>query len=76
MFNRRELYITMDLMKFNNVINLLNKERIEYTYKTQNTTYQHGKVVDIGLNSKGMFLYYIYVHKDYLENAKLLIKDI
>ncbi len=72
--SRRELYVTMDIMKLNKVINLLKEGNIKFSYKTQNTTYQHGRV--IGLNSKGMFLYYIYVHKNDLKKAQLLIKNI
>lgn len=75
-FHRRELYVTMDLMKLNSVINALNKEKIKFSYQTKSTTNQHGRVESIGLNSKGMFLYYIYVHKHNLENARILIKDI
>ena len=63
-FNRRELYMTMDITKCNEVINLLNKEELKYITKTKNSTYMHGKVESIFLNNKGLFLYYIYVHKD------------
>lgn len=75
-FNQRELYISMDILKFNEVVNLLNKERIKYVIKTKNTTYIHGKVESMYLNNKGLFLYYIYVHKDDIKNARILIKDI
>ncbi len=74
-FYRRELYITMDLMKLNAVINALNEEKIAFFYKTKSTINQHGRVESIGLNNKGMFLYYIYVHKKDLETARRLMKD-
>ncbi|MBP1754973.1 MAG: hypothetical protein H6Q59_1371 [Firmicutes bacterium] len=73
--SRKELYVTMDMMKLNSVINLLTKEHITFINKTQNTTRQNGKAATLGLNNNGMFLYYIYVHKDDFEKAKLLIKD-
>lgn len=66
----------MDILKFNEVVNLLNKEKIEYAIKTKNTTYLHGKVESMYLNNKGLFLYYIYVHKDDIKKAQYLIKDI
>lgn len=75
-FYRRELYVTMDLTKLNSVINALGKEKIKYTYKTMSTINQHSRVESIGLNDKGMFLYYIYVHKNDLDTAKILIKDL
>ena len=76
-FNRREIYITMDVEKFNLVRNILNKENIRYTYKTINTVgAQLGKGFEsVGLNSNYMFHYYIYVHKKDLERAKIALKD-
>ncbi len=73
-FTRRELFVTMDLMKFNEVINLLHQENIPFTYNTRNSTNTNGRAHLTGLNSKGMFLYYIYVHKDHIVKAQALLK--
>jgi hypothetical protein len=73
-FNRRELYVTMDLMKLNEVINMLKKENIPFSYKTQNSTSLRRRSDSVGLNSNGLFLYYIYVHKDRLAEAQSLLK--
>ncbi len=73
-FNRRELYVTMDLMKMNEIINLLGKANIPFTYKTQNSTRLNRRSDSIGLNSNGLYLYYIYVHKDRLAEAQSLLK--
>ncbi len=73
-FNRRELFVTMDLMKLNEVINLLTKENIPFTYKTQNSTNLRRRSDAIGLNSNGLIIYYIYVHKDRFAEAQALLK--
>ncbi len=73
-FNRRELYVTMDLIKLNEVINLLKKENIPFTHKTQNSTSLNRRSDSIGMNNSGLYLYYIYVHRDRLEEAQSLLK--
>jgi hypothetical protein len=75
-FNRREILITMDLQKFNQIINLLNKEKITYSYKTFNTSgVRPGTAQSIGLNSNCMIQYYIYVHKKDYDQAQSILRD-
>ena len=63
-FNRKEIYITMDIQKFSSIFNLLERENIVYTCKTCNTSgIKSGTIQAIGLNHRSMFQYYIYVYK-------------
>lgn len=49
------------------------KENIPFTYKTQNSTNLRRRSNLIGLNSNGLYLYYIYVHKDRFAEAQALL---
>lgn len=76
-FNRREIFVTMDLQKFNQILNLLDKKNINYTYKTCNASgVNSGTVQSIGLNRNYMNQYYVYVHKNDFEKASLAIRGI
>ena len=73
-FNRKEIYITMDIQKFSSIVNLLERENIVYTCKTCNTSgIKSGTIQAIGLNHRSMFQYYIYVHKEDYKKALYVI---
>ena len=76
-FNRKELFVTMDLQKFIQVINILNNANIKYSTKIFNTFGVKVNTVEaIGLNSNYMSQYYIYVHKKNYEQACTAIINI
>ncbi|MDF2543698.1 MAG: hypothetical protein K0S47_3416 [Herbinix sp.] len=75
-FNRKEIFVTMDLQKFGQISSILDKENINYTYKTFNTSgARPGTIQSIGLNSKCMIQYYIYVHKKDYDKACWVLRD-
>jgi len=76
-FNRREIYMTMDLQKFNQIVGLLEKENINFFYKTRNTSgVSSGTVQSFGLNSNCMIQYYVYVHKNDYDKACVAIRSV
>lgn len=76
-FNKRELFLTMDMEKFNIATSILKKEEINYSYKTINAVgYRSGRVESVGLNSNYMFQYYIYVHKKDYDKARIALRNI
>lgn len=76
-FNRKEIYITMDPQKFSQVTSQLACDNIRYVYKIHNTSgVTSGSVQSIGLNSSCMLQYYVYVHKRDYEKACFALKNI
>jgi hypothetical protein len=76
-FNRREIFMTMDLQKFSQVTNILDNANIKYTTKIFNTYGVKVNTVEaIGVNSKYMSQYYIYVHKKDYDQACIAIRNI
>lgn len=79
-FNRKELFITMDMNRQSNVRDILSANGVEYTVKVTNLQSasvidsSRGKVGNFGINQNYSYEYKIYVHKKDYDNALRLIR--
>lgn len=75
-FNRKELFMTMDLQKFNTVTGIINNAEIPYRFKIVNAVgIRPGRIGAFGTNTSQMLQYYIYVHKKDYDKARELIRN-
>ncbi|MBH1941201.1 hypothetical protein I5677_09885 [Mobilitalea sibirica] len=73
-FTRRELHITYDLDKFNQLRSTLYAAGIKTSYRCINTTGSNrGRYGTLGINHDFTYQYYIYVHKKDYERAKYIL---
>mgnify|MGYP001247372425 CR=1 FL=1 len=75
-WNRKEVYVGSSLEKFNEVIDLLRRNRIQYKYKIINRNYfkEQGSSTNWE-DMKYSGVYYIYVHKKDYDNACTLLQN-
>ena len=79
-FNRKELFITMDMGRQAEVCNNLSANGIKHTVKVTNLQrtaafgWNRGRVGTFGVNLNHSYEYKIYVHKNDFEYALSLIK--
>jgi len=79
-FNRKELFITMDMSRQSNVRDILSANGVEYTVKVTNLQSasgigsSRGRVGNFGINQNYSYEYKIYVHKKDYDNALRLIR--
>jgi len=80
-WNRHEVYAGFDLIRFNQVLDLLVSKQIKYQYRTMNQT-SRGRGIGqssrahfgtAGVNLDFSIMYYIYVHKKDADRASWLI---
>jgi len=84
-WNRQEIYVGVDMNRFNQVLDILAAEKIKYKYRTVNQTArpvqfpQQGSVPTsrslgtTGIKLDSAIMYYIYVHKKDAEIANQLL---
>ena len=79
-FNRKELFITIDMSRQSNVRDILSANGVEYTVKVTNLQSasvigsNRGRVGNFGINQNYSYEYKIYVHKKDYDNALRLIR--
>ena len=79
-FNRRELYITLELKQLVRIKQILEQNNIEYFTKTtnlQSSTFvgsDRARNGNLGINQNFSYEYRIFVHKTDFEKARFLIK--
>ncbi len=75
-FNRKELLITMDMKRQDDVREILSVNGIDYIVKVINrqSDNSRARVGSLGLNPKFTYEYKIYVHKNDYDNALRLIR--
>ncbi|NLM13504.1 MAG: hypothetical protein GX209_07150 [Epulopiscium sp.] len=74
LWNRKEVFVGFSIDKFNEVLDILNRNNIQYKYKIINRN--HLKQQDIGTNwedTKYSGVYYVYVHKKDYDNVRTLL---
>jgi len=64
-WNRREIYVGSSLEDFNRVRNVLDERKIKYAYREINMG---------GWDFNRKFMWYVYVHKNYEEEAAFLVR--
>ena len=76
-WNRREIYVGNSLQEFNRILDILAAEKIKYHWRrvdrinwSRTATFGTLGTVDTSQND----MYYIYVHKKYLDKAQFLIR--
>ena len=80
-FNRREVYTTFDMKKFNEIRTCLEQAGIEYTYRTVSQNGSAGiapnnrsRMGSIGVNLQKDLEYLVYVKKSDYEKALQVLK--
>lgn len=79
-FNRRELYITLDMKQLARIKQILEQNNIEYYTKTTNLQSSsfmgssRARTGNFGINQNFSYEYLVYVHKNDLEKAEFLVK--
>ena len=70
-WNRREVYVGVDMNRFNQILDVLASEKIKYIYRTVNQT-SRGRGIGqasrahygtAGINLNYGIMYYVYIHK-------------
>lgn len=79
-FTRKELLVTFDMKRQNDVCNILTAKGIDYTVKVTNRQNaalfgsSRGRAGSFGMNQNFAYEYKIYVHKKDYDNALRLIR--
>ncbi|NLK98537.1 MAG: hypothetical protein GX272_10750 [Epulopiscium sp.] len=75
-WNRKEIFVGFSVKKFNEILDLLSRNKIQYKYKIINRT--HPKLEGMDTNWEDMKysgVYYIYVHKKDYESARAVLQS-
>ncbi len=79
-FNRKEVYLGLSLLDFNEACNKLHVNKIKYQYKIVNRSTSsifdtnRSRLGSFGENPNVINQYYIYVHKNDYEQAVAVLK--
>jgi len=73
-FNRKEVFTTMDLNRQVDIRNILAANGIKYIVKVTNLQRNRGRTGSFGIQQNYAYIYKIYVHKKDHENALRLIR--
>jgi hypothetical protein len=73
-FNRQEVFTTMDLTRQVDIRNILAANGIKYIVKVTNLQRNRGRTGSFGIKQNYAYIYKIYVHKKDHEKALCLIR--
>lgn len=81
-WNRREVFVSNSLQKFNDVRNKISAQGIKYDYKvvdSSSSTFfgpsRRGRTGSFGVNTNYTKTYYLYVHKNDYGKAQALLRN-